>query len=83
MMIFSFTTGNTFIEYVKLDGENIIWTVAIDLFPVIKKRKDITTWVLHNPKASDIIHRNIEQYEDFILHDCMNDFDTKPTIEHE
>jgi len=83
MVIFSFTTGNLFIEYLKIDGETFIWTVAIDLFPVIRQREDITTQVLYNKKASAIIHRHIDQYEDFILHECMSDCTVKPTIKHE
>jgi len=83
MVIFSFTTGNLFIEYLKIDGETFIWTVAIDLFPVIREREDITTQVLYNRKASAIIHRHIDQYEDFILHECMHDYSTKTITRHE
>lgn len=74
MVVYSFTTGNLFIEYLKEDGENLIWTVAIDYFPIIKQRKDVTIEVLYNHAASILIHGYIEDYEDFILRECMNDY---------
>lgn len=63
MVMFSFNTGDLFIEYFKIDGEIFLSQVCLDFTPIIRRGKDITKKILGNYSYMKTIHTYIEEYE--------------------